>query len=112
LEKLHSIHQRLYEHGRHTSGQIPFPVVVKGRIFILEGELSRHHRRGGNKNYIVYLFNDMMMLCTPTGSQNGLKLEFTIPLYRNSNTVCVSIPSPVLLPPPHVPGIAALTPLP
>jgi hypothetical protein len=113
LQKLHSIHQRLYEHSnsiRFTSTvSRPFPVVVKGRIFILEGEITRHHRRGGNKTYTVYLFNDMMILCTAVGSQNGLKLEFTIPLYRNSMTMCVSIPSPVLIPPSHLPGTLSIS---
>jgi hypothetical protein len=107
LQQLHSLHNRLY--GPHSSygnqrkrllAASAMPIVVKGRIYVLEGELYRQHRRGGNKLYLVFLFNDIMIFCSPSGSGGGgLRLELTIPLYKNSNTLCLPLPSPVLVPP-------------
>jgi hypothetical protein len=104
LQQLHQLHHRLYGQQQQKQQQQQLPIVVKGRIYIREGELYRQHRRGGLRMYLVYLFNDMMIFCTSTGGgrSNSLKLELTIPLYRNSNTLCLSLPSPVLLPPSHV----------
>jgi hypothetical protein len=86
LNKLHNLHL-LYKLG--GSSLIQSNIVIKGRMFIMEGEIKRHHKHSGIKTHMLHLFSDVMIISSVSGK--GLKLEYIVPLFRDSGTMCLPL---------------------
>ena len=88
--RMHDLYRHFLEGGTDIKAS---EFLTRERRIVKEGSLKRHHRHGAKliRSHEIQLFTDVLYSSSQVGK--GLKLEQQISLQKDSDTLCVPIPS-------------------